>query len=219
MRKQLATTALAAVGLASTGCFGGLGMDEDHGPQSTKEVTLSGFTAIEANGAIDLTVVVGSAETIKVEGSKERVENLKTSVKDGTLVLEEDSHGLFGNNGRLHVTVTLPALNALGVNGSGDANVTAVKSEAFKLAINGSGDIDVAGEASDFSVVINGSGDVNARSLKTKTCDVSIAGSGDIAVAASDELSVSVAGSGDVTYFGDPKVTSAVTGSGDVNKG
>ena len=219
MRKQLATTALAVIGLASVGCFGGLGNDEDQGPQSTKEVTLTGFDAIKANGAIDLTVIVGSAETIKVEGAKERVESLKSSVKDGTLVLEEDSNRLFGSNGRLHVTITLPALTALEVNGSGDANVTSVKSEAFSLAINGSGDIDVAGEATDFSVVISGSGDVSARSLNTKTCDVSIAGSGDVAVSASDELSVSVSGSGDVTYYGDPKVTSAVSGSGVVNKG
>jgi hypothetical protein len=219
MKRKLATTAIAVAGLATAGCFGGLNLDEDQGPQTTRNVSLTGFSAITANGAIDLTVVVGSAETIKIEGPKERVENLKATVEDGTLVLKEESNGLFGNDGRLRVTVTLPALTALGVNGSGDAYVTGVKSDVLSLSINGSADVEVSGEATSVNVTVNGSGDVNARSLKAKKSEVSIAGSGDVEVAASDELSVSVAGSGDVTYYGDPKVTSAVSGSGDVNKG
>jgi hypothetical protein len=219
MKKRTATTALAVAGLATAGCFGGLGLDHDQGPQTTRTESLTGFSAITANGAIDLTVVVGSAETIKIEGAKERVENLKTSVKDGTLVLEEESDGLFGNDGRLQVTVTLPALTALGINGSGDAYVTGVETDFLTVSINGSADVDVSGEVITVHVTVNGSGDVNARSLKAKKSKVSIAGSGDVEVAASDHLSVSVAGSGDVTYYGDPKVTSAVSGSGEVNKG
>jgi len=219
MKKRTATTALAVAGLATAGCFGDLDLDQDQGPQTTRTVTLTGFNAITANGAIDLTVVVGSEETIKIEGAEDRVENLKASVEDGTLVLKEESNGLFGNDGRLQVTVTLPALTALGVNGSGDAYVTGVKSDFLTVSINGSADVDVSGEVITVHVTVNGSGDVNARSLIAKKSEVSIAGSGDVEVAASDELSVSVAGSGDVTYYGDPKVTSAVSGSGDVNKG
>jgi hypothetical protein len=220
MGKSGAAAAVVFAAFSMGGCFGHMDFgDEDSGPQTKQELKLTGFDKVTANGAIDVTITVGEAESINVQGSEERVKNFSAEVKGTTLVLEEKSSGLFGHKGRLHVTITVPKLTAYVVNGSGDATINGVKSDAFSLEVNGSGDITVSGESADCSISVNGSGDINAKGLKTKKASVNIAGSGDIDVSASNDLSVTVAGSGDVTYFGDPKVTTSVTGSGDVEKG
>ncbi len=220
MGKTLTAAAVVFAAFSMGGCFGHMDIGSDEsGPQTTQEIKLTGFDKVKANGAIDVTITVGEAESINVQGSAERIKNLTTEVKDGTLVLDEKSSGLFGSKGKLHVTITVPKLTAYAVNGSGDATINGVKSDAFSLEVNGSGDITVSGESISSSIAVNGSGDINAKGLKSKKASVTIAGSGDIDVAVSDDLSVTVAGSGDVTYFGDPKVTESVTGSGDVDKG
>jgi hypothetical protein len=218
--KTLKTAVAGIAALSLSGCFGGVDFDKDAGPQAKRQENLTGFESISANGAIELTVTVGEKESIDIQGSEERVKDLDVRVTDGELVLEDKSSGLFGgHSGKLHVTVTLPALTALQINGSGGATVTGVKSEKLALSINGSGSIEVSGTADDCTVSINGSGDVEAKGLATKEATVSIAGSGDVDVSASEDLTVNIAGSGDVTYYGDPKVTKQVGGSGDVNKG
>jgi hypothetical protein len=220
MRNTLTAAAVVFAAFTMGGCFGHMDLgDEDSGPQTKQELKLTGFDKVSANGAFDVTLTVGSAESITVEGNEERVKNLKAEVKDGTLVLEENSSGLFGNSGKLHVTITVPKLTGYAINGSGDATINGVKSDAFALEVNGSGDITISGESTNCSIGVNGSGDINAKGLKSKKATVTIAGSGDIEVSASDDLTVTVAGSGDVKYFGDPKVTQSVTGSGDINKG
>ncbi len=220
MRKTLTAAAVVLAAFTMGGCFGHMELgNEDSGPPIKQEIKLTGFEKVTANGAIDVTLTVGSAESINVQGNEERVKNLKAEVKDGTLVLEEKSSGMFGHKGKLHVTITVPNLTGFTVNGSGDATINGVKSDAFSLEVNGSGNITVSGESDSCAIAVNGSGDINAKTLKSKKASVTIAGSGDIDVSASDDLSVTVAGSGDVTYFGDPKVTQSVTGSGDVDKG
>jgi hypothetical protein len=219
MKKTLAGLAIGAAALTAGGCFGHMDFGDDAGPQAKQEVKLTGFTKIKANGSMDVTVKVGSAESINVEGNEDRVKNFKATVEDGVLVLEEKSDALFGNKGKLHVTITLPDLTAYTINGSGDATIDGVKTEGFSVSVNGSGDATVSGESAKTSISVNGSGDVDAKSLKSKDASVSIAGSGDVSVSADSKLDASVVGSGDVTYFGEAKVTHSVTGSGEISKG
>jgi hypothetical protein len=219
-KKAFASIALGVAALTAGGCFGHMEFGDDGGPQTKKDVKLSGFTKIKSNGSMDVSVKVGSPESINVEGSEARVKAFKATVVDGVLVLEEDSNSLFGgNDGKLRVTVTVPDLTAFTINGSGDATIDGVKGKSFAISINGSGDATVTGECDDATISVSGSGDINAKSLDVKNATVSIAGSGDVAVKASVALTASVVGSGDVTYFGEAKVTTSVTGSGDINKG
>ena len=219
MNKALAAALVVCAALTMEGCIGRALHGDDSGPQSSKTVQLTGFHKVKSKGSADLTITVGGKESITVEGSENRVKSLTTTVEDGTLVLDEKSQGIFGGNGRLHVTITVPSLDGLEIDGSGDAEVTGVKGDTFTVSINGSGDVTVSGDVKSATLAIHGSGDVDAKGLKAKQAGVSIAGSGNINVAASDTLEVSLAGSGDITYYGDPKVTQSVTGSGDVNKG
>ncbi len=214
-----AVAALAA--LTTSGCLGGVKTEGAQAASASQNLDLKGFDQIEVSGSAEVVVTVGSAESIKLEGSKDRIESVTTELKDSRLVIKEKSFELFGgNDGPLKITITLPTLKAFTLNGSGNATVTGVKSPTFAGVINGSGELVVTGESDKADFVVNGSGDILADSFKSKTSTVTIAGSGDATVNASDALTVSIAGSGDVKYFGEPKkVTKSVNGSGDVSKG
>jgi hypothetical protein len=208
--------ALASLG----GCFS-VQSEQDARPTTTQDLSkLDSFDTIESSGSADIVVKVGGEEqSINLEGSQSRIDNVETKVVDGKLVIEEKSTGLFGNSGKLKITITVPALKAFELNGSGDVTVTGIESTGFEGEINGSGEMILAGEAETVSLAVSGSGDIIADGLKAKNGTVSIAGSGNVNIAAADQLTVNVTGSGDVTYFGEPKITQTVTGSGEVTKG
>lgn len=219
MKNTLTFSTAAVAALALTGCMAGLHSDGGSGVTASQSLDLKGFQTITLNGSAELVVTVGPEESIKVEGDEQRVKNFVTELKGKELVLGEKSQGLFGSKGDLKVTVTLPTLEGITVNGSGTATVTGVKSDAFAATVNGSGELAVTGEVGSFACAVNGSGEVIADALKSNTTSASIAGSGNINTATSNTLTVNISGSGDLKYFGDPKVTKSIVGSGDIVKG
>ncbi len=201
------------------GCVDGIRATAGSDPAQKKSIDLKGFTKIELNGSADMTVTVGKAESITVEGDQDRIDKLESKIVDGKLVFEEKSSGLFGNHGDLKITVTVPSLEAIELSGSGDVFINGVKGTAFTATLTGSGDIELKGTAETLSLSVTGSGDLNAKGLASKTSSAAVVGSGNIETSTSSDLTITITGSGDVRYFGDPKVTKAIAGSGDVNKG
>lgn len=219
MNYRLSIAALFVPLVALTGCFRGFSVSADSEPKQTKSIETQEFTKIELNGSADMTVRVGPAASISVEGSQQRIERLTTSYEGGTLVFKEKSSGLFGSHGPLHITVTVPALTALTINGSGDAVVSEIAGQEFSIAINGSGDVEALGQTENLAVTVNGSGNVEAKGLEALDTNVNVTGSGDATTTTKNSLQVNVIGSGNVTYFGEPKLNKSVAGSGEVNKG
>ena len=98
--------ALASLG----GCFS-VRSEQDAGPTATQDLSkLDSFDAINANGSAEIVVNVGEEQSINLEGSQDRIDNLETKVVDGKLVIEEKSTGLFGSSGKLKITITVPSL-------------------------------------------------------------------------------------------------------------
>jgi len=216
--KKAISAALIGSALAAGGCFGGV-LDHEAGPMTSKTSSETGFTKIELNGSADLVIEVGPEESIKIEGNQSRVDNVKTYVKDGVLVIDEKSEGLFGHSsGKLVVTITAPKIDAISLYGSGDIDATGLTGESFDLEIYGSGDVTATGEVDTASFVVKGSGDIQAKDLVAKSTSVDISGSGDVEVYAKKAISASVSGSGEVTYFGGAEdVIKSISGSGEVN--
>lgn len=214
MKKAL-SAALLGGALASGGCI----FSADAGPMTSKTVTESGYTQIDLRGSADLIVTIGPEESISIEGSEDRVNNVKTSVVDGVLIIDEKSGGLFGHtSGELKITVTAPSIEAVKLSGSGDIEITGAEGESFSVALNGSGDINVTGEVDSASFSINGSGDIEATDLTAKSVSISINGSGDADVFASESIDATINGSGDITYFGGAEsVKDLIRGSGDIS--
>lgn len=212
------------------------------GRSVTETRALVDFQAIALNGAMDLEVRQGAAQSVQVQADDNLLPLLETTVESGsngpTLQVRWKKGQSVYNSGRVRVSVTLPRLVALAASGSGDLKVEAFTTPSLQLSISGSGDarlnqlhteelnvriagsgdVSGSGKATRLKIGISGSGDVRLADLAADEVSVKIAGSGDAAVNASKTLDVSIAGSGDVTYTGNAAVKMSTAGSGSVTK-
>lgn len=239
MRKSIAAVLVTAAAIATAGC----GHDgASSGPTTSRNFQVGSFDKIEVAGPYTVQVRTGAGPSASARGPQEMVEHVVVEVKDGTLEIHpRDNHGFsfhWGNrDGHVEVAVTVPALSAAAVAGSGDVAVDHVRGDAFdgdvagsgsvtlgsvevkelKLSIGGSGDIKAAaGTAQSAEYEISGSGGIDAGGLTAEKAKVSIAGSGSAKARATGSAEVSIAGSGDVDISGGAKCKIDKVGSGDV---
>jgi hypothetical protein len=204
--------------------------------KETRNVT--GFTKVNFGVSGDLYINIGSEFKVVLEGEKSLLEEIETEVSGSKLVIKKDSWHLHGNE-RVTVYITMPELTALGVSGSGKAEIRdPVKAENLDFSVSGSGRIltaDLAlgnlnvgisgsgdiiiggsGEVASADISISGSGNYSGEALKIADADFSISGSGSCKCNVTNNLEASVSGSGNVTYIGNPKIDARVSGSGRV---
>jgi hypothetical protein len=239
MRKAMAFGLLAAT-IAVAACNHAQG--EDAGPTTSRSFSVSGFNAIELAGPYEVQVHTGGNPSVSASGPQKMIEHMVVEVKDNRLLIHPEQqrgfHIGWHSNGKVHIDVTVPQLQAAAIAGSGDIRVNQVKGGSFegatagsgdlsidsldvqtlKLSIAGSGDVKAAsGRAQSVKYEIAGSGDIDARGIEAQTADISIAGSGDISAHATQTANVSVMGSGDVSVTGGAKCSVSKQGSGTVH--
>ena len=138
------------------------------------------------------------------------------------MIHPEERHGFF-HFGWSHprpcqFVVTVPALSAAQIAGSGDIKVDQVKGELFEGGVAGSGTLSVGSlQVQLLKLDIAGSGGVKAGAGTAKTAEYEIAGSGDIDAGGvnAEQAKVSIAGSGNVRPM-PPEPPMSMMGSGDV---
>jgi Putative auto-transporter adhesin, head GIN domain len=235
--------ALLSTALIASACHAG-GHAEETRPTVQRNIEVSGpFDRIALAGSPDVVVAVGAAPSIRAEGDADTLDRLEITIAGGQLHigLRNSSGNWFswGHHRGVTVHVTVPALAAASitgsgdmridrvegprfagsVTGSGDMNVAAVAVGEANFSITGSGDITAAGRAQQASVTVAGSGDLRLVGLEAATATVSLVGSGDIGVHATQTAAVELRGSGDVTVAGPAHCTISKSGSGDVHCG
>jgi len=223
---------LLALSFALSGCFGVSG----NGERERETRDYSDFEAIENKG--ELTVQVRRADEFRVVVSIDAnlVDNVKTRVRDNTLVIDTNVNLLDTVPGP-HVIVDMPDLRAVQLFGSGDLSADGfddARSLRFEqrgsgdlrfdgaatridATLSGSGDLQLIGTADFLELEVRGSGDVDARDLVAAGGRFQVDGSGNIAATIHGEVDAEVNGSGDVNLYGDfDLVRSDEDGSGDI---
>lgn len=209
------------------------------GSGGERSFAVADFDRVELAGADDIDVRVGSAFSVRAEGPADQLEKLDIRKDGSTLWVgrKRENGGWSIQRGKgVTVHVTMPAIAAANLAGSGNLNVDRVTGDAFKGQLAGSGnlrladlraervDVDLAGsgnvqaggQVGRLGISIAGSGDVDAAKLRAKSADISIAGSGNVAAEVSGDAKVSVMGSGDVTLTGGARCQSSKMGSGEI---
>ena len=208
---------------------------------TTEERDVSDFNRVRLETLGELNITRGDETRVVLEFSPKYEGAITTEVRGDTLVIADNRTTMTQiNRDVLRYTVTLPGLEEVELDGSGDVNVGAFSAGALtfdlsgsgdvtaegldvgrlELYISGSGSISTTGRADALTVDVAGSGKVDARGLRADTVNVTLAGSGDVSVCAAEGLEASLAGSGDVTYYGEPaSPDTRVSGSGDVTAG
>ena len=183
----------------------------------TEKRKLADFDEIVIQNSTDLEVKVGSPLDVEVEAEDNLMEYLTTEVDGGVLYISTDCNCSMTTRLGSRITISVPNLKAISIEGSSDTNVEGLKGPGFELTIAGSGDIELAGAVDELEVEIDGSDDVNAKRLSSKDAYVSINGSGDVLLTVEDNLDANINGSGDIRYAGTPRVRKSLNGSGSIS--
>ncbi len=206
MAKTRGLVVLAFVAVTGLGC-------DAEAASETRD--LAEFRKIETDGAFDLNVSIGAAQSVVLEGDAEDIASVRTRVGRGRLRIEFDGDN---QDNEITVRITLAKITALTLRGSNDAALDGVDSENFELVIGGSGNVAITGTCGDMVVKTGGSAAVDARHFECRDVDLTIGGSAEVELYATENLSVSIAGHGDVGVHGNPqgKMRLAVDGSGKI---
>lgn len=207
---------------------------EGKGPLESDKRSIDGAKSIALNLDAEVTVIKGERPVINIQAHENLIPKITTDVSGGQLEISSD--GCLSSDERIRILVTLPELEGLTVNGSGDFYVSdtfAVKDVELEIrgsgninakfvaaqiesSIKGSGSILLAGSANKQDIGIYGSGSVNAQSMPCNEATIKVNGSGDTWVYAIQNLDIKVNGSGTAHYKGKPSVRTQINGSGKV---
>ena len=247
LRKREIAFAVALGGLAAGAAALMVGGSDDSHPApvtltaAPQTFQLAEFDEITTMGPQQVVVTLGDTQSVRSEGSPEALGQLEVVVEDGELIIRpKDESGVdWDILSSATYYVTLPDLDAVALEGSGNLRVDRIAGESFTATIEGSGELTIADmevEEADFSiggsgtitaagraretrVEIGGSGDVQARELRSEEALVEIAGSGNVALTVEEEARVEIAGSGDVDISGPARCTIENVGGGSVQCG
>ena len=186
------------------------------GVQAREDRQVAAFESVSLAGSSDVEIVVGPAQTVRVEADDNIVPLILTTVADNTLRIS--STGSYNAKNPVKLTITVPRLTAIASSGSGSMTARDITAGSFAASLQGSGSVSLAGAADELTADLQGSGSLSAAALTTTRATVSLQGSGGAEVHCREQLTASITGSGGVRYTGGAKdVTQNIVGSGKVS--
>lgn len=230
------TTILLPVAICGIGC--GMGMTDcvkGTGEVVTREIPVAMLNAIVVEGSIDVTVLRGDTQRVEITGQPELIALIKTKVDNG--VWEITTTECYSTDRGLSVLLTVPMLNSvivegsgdviseevfntgkthLGIHGSGSIAIDTLHEGLLEVVIEGSGSASMHGTCRELDLRSNGSGDLRALGLAANEANVEMEGSGSVEITAISKLDAKLSGSGSLRYKGKPEVSTKLEGSGSV---
>jgi hypothetical protein len=213
------TAVLAWLGAAATVLLAGCA-PQDMGPPITQQRGVDAFHSIDLRGAAELDVLVGTGQSLVVEGPSATLGQLATTVRNGMLVVELADGGLFrARPGKLKVRVTLPKLNSLALNGAGRISVSGLNGGATTMVLSGAGDLEASGTLDTLTARLNGAGNIDLSHLTATDASVAVNGAGNLVVHATGTLNAKINGVGAINYLGEPaQLSTEINGVGHIGR-
>jgi hypothetical protein len=188
-------------------------------------------------GPDEVKITQGARLAITVEGDAAASDDMRFSLKDGTLaILRKDMKWSKFSDKTVVINVTMPPPREITMAGSGKissvalaprANIVVagsgtvetpnVAGESIDVNLAGSGLYRAAGNVSTLKLLIAGSGSAELDALKADQAKVTIAGSGSARFASDGDVKAEIMGSGEVTVRGRARCTVSTMGSGKLN--
>lgn len=200
--------------------------------------TVEEFSAISYTLSYDVEFIAGSEHRVDFEGDQDTIDDIKTTVSNGTLRLTKDNGWFNWSDGGVSVRITYVKIDAIAMSGSGGGFAEIIDADKFDMTVNGSARFEVEQvNCNDLTLRVSGSGNIDMYNLSVDNVAASISGSGDIELTGntisqtvtitgsgdysardlrSQEASVKVSGSGDALLWAEATVDARVLGSGDI---
>lgn len=205
-----------------------------------RSFSVAPFDRIDLRGATNVEVTTGRAISVRAVGDQSELDRLEIASHNGEIsIATKPRMWSMGWSKPVTVYVTVPALIAARLTGSGDLSIDRVAGAGFdgnltgsgdlrlrtvdvaqlRLALQGSGDIYAAGRCRTGTYELRGSGDLRADGLSCQSLIASLRGSGDINGRATATADLNLTGSGDIRVAGGARCTRTKRGSGDISCG
>ena len=215
--KNLFFLAIAIISLTLTSCQDYI---KGEGMVVTENFDLDDFNKIELQASYDVIIKQGTTQEVMVEGQQNLIDRVEMNVSNGNLKLDLQNGSYRNMDLKVHITV--PTLEKVFNDGSGDITIEEFEAEDLEFLIKGSGNID----ATDAIIVsnkmimeIDGSGDMELKDLITDDVQAIISGSGNLEIkeGSTKDLETHNSGSGDMKLYDFESDDCIVTsnGSGD----
>lgn len=201
--------ALLIGAILAGGCgFGGFsGFDKDtvqgSGTIKSEQRNVSGFTKIDAGGAVRMEIVTQGDYAFTIEADDNLLQFVRTEVNGDTLKIY--TKGKTSSKTGVKVKISMPALDGLSVSGASSAVVSAVKSDSINLEASGASKIKIDGQAENLTVDASGASGIDAENLRVENGAVSASGASNATISAANRLEADASGASTIYYTGEPK--------------
>ena len=233
--KNLICIALVASAILLSSCAPDCA--DGNGVIITQTRTISAFTGVESNSDFEVNIYPGEESGVQVEAAENLMNLIITRVSGDELIIETRHGNCIRSSEHVRVTVTVPDLNHIDLNGSGTLWCDTLSTQNLEVDLDGSGtircirlmvptlDMDVSGSGNietdgtftSVRTIIDGSGEV-LLSGESQTADLRINGSGNIA--AGDLFTgtcyANITGSGNIYTWVKDLLEVEISGSGNV---
>lgn len=190
---------------------------------------------VDLGGPVNLTLRQGAVPSLEVRGEQRLLANIDTSV-DGDVLHIGPRGILLRHRTPIEVILTLPQLESLSVNGSGEHTVSGFAGDHLDVALDGSGSMRFNGRYRAIMAAVHGSGDLELTGGTSDTVNAAMIGSGRLtlvggtrALAAelhgsgdldarhlrADDVDLMQEGSGDAAVYARKRLHTQLTGSGE----
>lgn len=185
--------------------------------QDTLLRELPAFDRIKIMDNATVHLRTGSPQKVEIIGNS--MPNIRTTVNDGTLLVQGPHSTLLitvpeirsisiGGIGKVYAdsTIRTPLLR-ISISGSGKVEMP-IETARLEIGVSGMGKINLSGTAERAEINISGSGKLEAANLRIKSCETKISGVGKCYTDVTDVLDLRISGSGSFYYKTKPAALS-----------
>ena len=180
----------------------------------TENRAIGTFDRLAIDGPVDVVIRQGATRSLVITAEDNLIDLVRARSEGGTLSL--DTTGSFRTRIGIRAVLTVPSLDGVKINASGDLRFEDWSADALELVIGGSGDIDLNGRADRVRALIGGSGDIDLTAARLSYVDADIEGSGSIAVPSLAKLDATINGSGTIEANRVGELDAVLNGSGEI---
>ncbi len=176
-----------------------------NGNSTTKSFTVSEFSKIDAAHAFEIDVIVGKAQSVKIETEENLLKYVRVFVKNNTLYLDIENN--VNLDGDMRAIISVESLNGVDLSGACKISIENIESDNFTMDVSGACKGVFSGTVENLNLDLSGATKLNTVELQAQNLIVDMSGASKLEVYCENSLTVDASGASKITVYGNPKTT------------